>query len=67
MNLAKEVSEPLYNAIVARIRQVKPDYSGVVPVERSVSQQLALFDKITIAETGAFLNRDGTDGNELEI
>ncbi|KLO10733.1 NAD(P)-binding protein [Schizopora paradoxa] len=44
-----------------RIRQQFPQFEGSITVEQSVHDQLALISRVTIDQSGAFVNRDGTD------
>ena len=59
---AKEEVEKHYDLQTANARKKFPDFEGSITVEDSVRDQLSLFDKVTIANTGEFLNRDGSDG-----
>ena len=65
LNTAKEISGPIMDAFVARIRKTDPSYTGAVPIEDTVGQQLALFERVMIADTGKFVNRLGSDTNEI--
>jgi len=44
-----------------RIRQGFPQFEGAITVEQSVRDQLSLISKITIDQSGDFVNRDGSD------
>ncbi len=59
---AKEEIDKFYDFQTANARKKFPDFEGAVTVDNSVRDQLALFSRITITNTGEFLNRDGTDG-----
>ncbi|KLO12930.1 putative short-chain dehydrogenases/reductase [Schizopora paradoxa] len=59
----KDEVEKLYDFQTANARKKFPDFEGAITVEDSVRDQLVLFDRVTIANTGDFLNRDGTDGD----
>lgn len=45
----------------ARIRQRFPEFEGPITVEQSVHDQLALISRVTIGQSGDFVNRDGSD------
>ena len=50
---------------VARIRAVNPNFEGTISPEESVRDILALVGRLTLAETGRVLHRDGRDGDEM--
>ncbi|EJD04817.1 short-chain dehydrogenases/reductase [Fomitiporia mediterranea MF3/22] len=58
--------EKIREGIVARIRTVNPKFSGAATVEQAVNGQLALLERITPADTGAFIRPDGSDANVLK-
>ena len=58
-----EEVERLYTMGAAKIREADPEFRGPIEVEQSVEEQLALLNKMTIAESGSFLNSTGTDGD----
>ena len=59
-----EEVEKLYAMGTASIREAAPEFRGPIEVEQSVDEQLALLDKMTVDESGSFLNGTGTDGND---
>jgi len=48
----------------ARIRKGFPQFEGVITVEQSVRDQLELISRVTIGQSGNFVNRYGTDAEE---
>ncbi|KAH8115081.1 NAD-binding protein [Phellopilus nigrolimitatus] len=54
----KEEVDALYDRIVAHTRVGIPDFSAVA-VEDSTRDQVALIERITIADTGTFVHHDG--------
>jgi len=60
----EEVNEIL-EPIVQKIRARYPHFEGPIMVEQSVGDVLALVDRITIAESGSFVHRDGRDGDSV--
>ncbi|KAH8115084.1 NAD-binding protein [Phellopilus nigrolimitatus] len=54
----KEEVDALYDRIVAHTRVGIPDFSAVT-VEDSTRDQVALIERITIADTGTFVHHDG--------
>ena len=59
-----EKAENFYASETARIRQADPGFRGAIEVEQSVDEQLALLEKMTIADSGAYLHGTGYDANE---
>ncbi|KAI5115932.1 hypothetical protein M0805_002082 [Coniferiporia weirii] len=55
----KEFVDGIYDRIVEHTRVTIPDFS-IVPIDESVRDQLALIEKSTLADTGSFLQYDGT-------
>ena len=49
----------VYNAMVAGLKKVKPDFQGAQTTEESVKMQLDVIKKVTIKDTGAFLSHHG--------
>ena len=60
------VIDKIYEGMVAEIKREHPYFRGVLSIEQSVDEQLALLEKTTIDESGAFLHSSGTDGNVVE-
>lgn len=50
---------------VARIRAVNPNFEGTISTEESARDMLALIERVTIADTGRVVHRDGRDGDEM--
>jgi len=61
----EEEIEKFLGPITARIRQKYPHFEGPITVEQSVHDVLALIDRITIAESGSFVHRDGRDSDNI--
>lgn len=57
----KEETDKLYDMITAQIRQALPKFEGAITAEESVKEQLSTYEKLTIADTGRYIFRDGTD------
>lgn len=51
--------------IAQKIRARYPHFEGPITVEQSVTDVLALIDRISIAESGSFVHRDGRDGDSV--
>ena len=64
MLLAEEEANNIYGHIVTEIRKSIPDHEGAITVEESVRDQLALISRVTIADSGSFVNRKGKDASE---
>lgn len=62
LDLAKEKADAFYAETVRRIRINTPAFEGAITPEQSVRDQLKLIDKVTIEQTGSFVNRDGSNG-----
>ena len=60
------VVDKIYEGVVAKIKARNPRFRNVLSVEQSVEEQLALLEKMTIENSGAFLHSSGTDGNVVE-
>ena len=65
LSIAAEEVEKIYQNIEARLRQVNPKYRGALSVEQSVRCQLELLERMTPADTGAFVHENGEDGNDM--
>lgn len=61
---APEEVEKFLDHIVSGIRKVDPDFEGAITVEESVRDQLTLISRVTIAESGQFVDRNGRDASE---
>ena len=66
LNLAPEVTEQFYIDFVENARKSAPQYRGVLTVEQTVNEQLALYERATIEDTGRFLHSSGQDANLME-
>ena len=60
---ADEEIEKVLEPFTAKIRKGYPNYEGPITVERSVGDMISLIDRITIADSGTFIHRDGRDGD----
>ena len=58
---AAEQMEQMYATITEHIRQRFPEFEGAITPEFSAGGQLALYEKLTMADTGRFVYRDGRD------
>ena len=58
---AEEEVNKFYEGMVAKIREAMPDFEGAITVEESVRDQLALISRVTIADSGSFLERTGKE------
>ncbi len=58
---AKEETEAFYDQQVKQIRSKYPEFEGAITPEQSARDQLDLIHRVTIQQTGGFVNRDGTD------
>lgn len=63
---AKEEVDAFYDLQEKQIRSMYPKFEGAITAERSAQDQIDLIHKVTIEQTGGFVNRDGTDA-EAEI
>ena len=63
---AKEEVDAFYAAQEKQIRSMYPKFEGAITPEHSAQDQIDLIHRITIEQTGGFVNRDGTDA-EAEI
>ncbi|KAI0088541.1 hypothetical protein BDY19DRAFT_948116 [Irpex rosettiformis] len=59
----KEEVDAAYAIFDRMNREKNPDFEGAITTEQSVSDILALLDKVTIANSGTFVHRDGRDAN----
>jgi len=57
----KEETEAFYDQQVKQIRSKYPEFEGAITPEQSARDQLDLIHRVTIQQTGGFVNRDGTD------
>ncbi len=64
-HVAEEEVNQILEPIVQKIRARYPHFEGPITVEQSVGDVLALIDRITIAESGSFVHRDGRDGDSV--
>ena len=60
------VVEKIYEAYVAETKARHPSFRGILSIEQSVEEQLALLEKTTIDNSGAFLHSSGTDANGFD-
>ena len=60
------VVEKIYEGIVAQIKSRNSSFRGTLSIEQSVDEQLALLEKTTIDNSGAFLHSSGTDANGFD-
>ena len=60
---AEEEVEKHYKAVVAKIQASEPKFPGVISIDKSVKDQLALLDRLTPADTGRFIHPNGDDAN----
>jgi len=58
-----EEVDKLLEPFTKKIREGYPDFEGPITVERSVGDMIALIDRITIADSGTFIHRDGRDSD----
>jgi len=56
-----EEVDKFFDGEVARIRKRFPQFEGAITVEQSVRDQLELISRVTIEQSGDFVNRDGSD------
>jgi len=57
----KEEVEAFYEQTEKQIRVKNPGFEGAISPEKSVGDQLDLIHRVTIKQTGSFINRDGID------
>jgi len=57
----EEEIEAFYEQQVKQIRTKFPNFEGAITTEQSARDQLDLIHRVTIEQTGEFVNRDGTD------
>ncbi|KLO12359.1 NAD-binding protein [Schizopora paradoxa] len=60
MQGTEEEINKFYDNQVAFLRKFYPDYEGAITIADSVRDQLSLISRVTLKDSGAFLNRDGT-------
>ncbi|KLO16138.1 NAD-binding protein [Schizopora paradoxa] len=58
-----EENEKFFKPFVAKIREVYPHFEGPITIERSVEDMISLINRLTIADSGKFIHRDGRDGD----
>ncbi|KLO12358.1 NAD(P)-binding protein [Schizopora paradoxa] len=63
---SKEEVDAFYDLQEKQIRSMYPKFEGAITPEQSVRDQLDLIHRVSIEQTGSFVNRDGTDA-EAEI
>jgi len=63
----KEEVEEFYEQSVKQIRVKNPGFEGAIAPEQSVRDQLDLIHRVTIEQTGGFVNRDGTDAETSRL
>lgn len=57
--------DKLLEPITQKIRSRYPHFEGPITVEQSTKDVLALIDRVTIADSGSFVHRDGRDGDDV--
>ncbi|KAL5498343.1 hypothetical protein ACEPAH_2485 [Sanghuangporus vaninii] len=57
-----DVVDKIYEGEIAKLRQINPNF-GFVSVEQSVKDQISLLEKMTPADSGAFVHANGDDAN----
>ena len=65
MASAKELIDKVYETITTYARQHNPTWEGAITADESAKGQVELYDRLTIADTGRFVTRDGKDIEEL--
>jgi len=62
---ATEEAEAFYEKMEKQIRVKNPGFEGAITPEQCVRDQLDLIHRVTIEQTGGFVNRDGSDGETV--
>ena len=65
--IAEEEVNAKYDALIAKLRLANPNFAGPASVEEAVNELLELFERVTFAQSGQFLRRDGKEGGIADI
>ena len=57
----------MYDAVIKKLRLANPNFVGPASVEEAVNELLELFERVTLAQSGQFLRRDGKEGGIADI
>jgi len=63
--LVGQEAEAFYEKMEKQIRVKNPRFEGAITPEQCVRDQLDLIHRVTIQQTGSFVNRDGSDGETV--
>ena len=57
----------MYDAVIKKLRLANQNFVGPASVEEAVNELLELFERVTLAQSGQFLRRDGKEGGIADV